>query len=121
MPTPFSAALPFRMAYATVEQLGRLLNVSPTDREADLSRVLEAAALEIDSEIGGFLGWSDDEQALALVESVNLERAQDLWELEQVPAGILGLGGEVPMIVPRNSWERHAQRLAPLKTDWGLA
>ncbi len=40
---------------------------------------------------------------------------------EMVPAGILGLGSETPLIVPRNSWERFAHRLAPLKTEWGLA
>ena len=108
-------------AYATVAQLAALLKVSATTKEADLIRVLQTAALEIDAEIGGGLGWSDDAQALSLLESVNLDRAQDIWETEMVPAGILGLGSETPLIVPRNSWERHAQRLAPLKTSWGVA
>lgn len=108
-------------AYATVEQLSNVLKVNRTAREADLIRVLEAAAIEINSEIGTELAWSDNQQALYLLESVNLDRAQDLWELEQVPAGIMGLGSETPLIVPRNSWERHAQRLAPLKVEWGLA
>lgn len=108
------------MAYATVEQLRKILKAGSRPDE-DLQRVLDAAALEIDHEIGRTLGFSDDEQELALVTSVNLDRAQDLWELEQVPAGIIGLGGETPLIVPRNSWERHAQRLAPLKVSWGIA
>lgn len=109
------------MAYATPEQLAAVLKVNATTRADDLDRVLNAAALEIDTEIGRTLGFSDSEQELALAESVNLDRAQDLWELEQVPAGIFGLDSETPLIVPRNSWERHAQRLAPLKTSWGLA
>lgn len=108
-------------AYATVEELAGILKVNRTAKEPDLIRVLEAAAIEINSEIGTELGWSDNQQALYLLASVNLDRAQDLWQLEQVPMGIMGLGTETPLIVPRNSWDRHAQRLAPLKVEWGLA
>jgi hypothetical protein len=109
------------MAYADAATLARILKVDAASRAADLERILEASAGEIDSEIGRTLGFSDAAWELALAEHVNLERAQDLWELEQIPVGVLGLGGETPLITPRNSWERHANTLAPLKDSWGLA
>lgn len=117
--------------YATVEQLANLVKVNATTKEADLTRVLETAAGEIVSEIGWApadpvatddlpTNWTSA-QVLALCESVNLERGQDLWQLEQVPVGVLGLGGETPLVAPRNSWDRHAHRLSPIKKEWGIA
>lgn len=116
--------MPEATAYATVAQLVKVLKVDRTANEADLIRVLQMAAKEIDSEIGGIAGgWSDDPQALSLLQSVNLRRAEDIWEFEKTSgvAGILGLGTETPLIVSRNSWERYANELAPLKTEWGFA
>ena len=109
------------MAYVDVDTLATVLQVNATARQTDLERVLDAAAGEIDAEIGQTLGFSDDAWKLALAAHVNLERAADLWHLEQVPVGIIGLGGETPLITPRNSWERHRNTLAPLKTEWGIA
>jgi len=109
------------MAYATVEQLATQLKVNAATRETDLQRVLDAAALEIDTEIGYSLDASADEEDLALVATVNLSRAADLWVIEGLPVGVIGLGGETPFLTPRNSWERHANTLAPLKQEWGLA
>ncbi len=108
------------MAYIDADTLAAVLKVNATARADDLERVLEAAAGEIDSEIGYTLGVSDDAWKLALAAHVNLERARDLWELELVPVGIIGLGGETPLIAPRNSFERHANALLPLKNTWGI-
>jgi hypothetical protein len=113
------------MAYANVETLAQQLKVNATTREADLQRVLDAAALEIDTEIGpegvALLDASPaNEDYLALAATVNLSRAADLWVIEGLPVGVIGLGGETPFLTPRNSWERHSNTLAPLKRSWGL-
>lgn len=105
--------------YATVETLAAQLKVNPETRRADLQRVLDAAAIEIDTEIGYHL-VSADEKDFALVATVNLSRAADLWVIEGLPVGVIGLGGETPFLTPRNSWDRHANTLAPLKREWGL-
>jgi hypothetical protein len=108
------------MSYATTEQLAAKLKVTEATNQDDLQRVLDAATLEIDSEIGRSLDASDSEEELALVATVNLSRAQDLWVIEGLPVGVIGLGTETPLLTPRDSWERHARNLAPLKVSWGL-
>lgn len=104
------------MAYAEVETLAAKLSVNPTNKADDLARVLDAATLEIDREINGPL-ISPTTEELALLETVCLSRAQDLWTIEGLPVGVIGLGGETPLMTPRDSWERHARTLAPLR-DW---
>lgn len=110
--------------YATVEQLAQLLKVSATAREGDLRRVLVAAALEIDSELGRSEAWdfSVDPEAQELLIEVNLERAVEHWSQGLSPFGIVGLGAESgPILTARDSWERHARKLAPLKETFGIA
>lgn len=108
------------MAYADAAKLAAKLKVNANTQAEDLNRVLNAATLEIDSEIGGPL-VSPSEEELALLESVCLARAQDLWLVEGMPIGVIGLGGETPLLSPRDSWQRHANTLAPLKQSWGIA
>ena len=86
-------------------------------RRPELNRVLVTAALEINSEIDLPADSEPlDQLELALVTEVNLERAVEHWQQMQSPFGILGLGGEVPAThVSRDSWDRHAHKLAPLK------
>jgi hypothetical protein len=111
------------MSYATVDQLAGKLTISGaklTAKTDDLQRVLDAATLEIDTEIAGPLISPSDEQ-IALLASVCLARAQDLWLVEGLPIGVVGLGGETPLMSPRDSWQRHANVLAVLKQSWGLA
>ncbi len=104
------------MAYADTATLARKLKVNATNYADDLTRVLNAATLEIDREINGpFLSPSDEQ--LALLQTVNLGRAQDLWVIEGLPVGVIGLGGETPLLTPRDSWSRWANTLAPLR-DW---
>lgn len=111
--------------FATTAELFRILKVrTPTaDQTAAAERVLFAAAGEIRAEIDivtddDLAGWE-----LALCEQVNLDRAADLWRHTESIPGITGLmGDEGGAILPgRYSWERYAQRLAPLKRQWGLA
>ncbi len=111
------------MSYATVEQLAAKLTITGAKLAAsqgDLQRVLDAATLEIDHEIGGAF-ISPSEQELAICESVCLARAQDLWLVEGLPIGVIGLGGETPLLSPRDSWQRHANVLAAIKHEWGVA
>jgi len=88
-------------------------------------RVLKTAADEIDSEIGTADIFGDAtpySNPPALARQVNLERAVEHWQQEQSPFGILGLG-EVAgaTYTAHDSWDRHAHKLAMLKSSWGIA
>jgi hypothetical protein len=107
-----------RPPYATVDELASLLRIKASDRRSALQRVLETAAFEIDQELDRVTPLASPP---ALVVEVNLERAVEHWQQGQSPFGILGLGGDVPMRASRESWDRHAHKLAPLKQQWGIA
>jgi len=113
-----------RPVYASISELAQILRVSATDRHAALRRVLESAAAEIDSEIGtaDISGTALPYGAApALVSEVNLERAVEHWKQMQAPYGIVGMGDEVARYVAKDTWTRHALKLAPYKASWGLA
>jgi hypothetical protein len=115
-----SAVIP----YATTEEFFRIIKVrSPSaEQETAAERVLLAAAGEINAEIDlasdeGLAGWQ-----LSLAAEVNLERAVEHWRQQESPFGLVGLGPEMPAErTARDSWERHAHKLAPIKSQWGLA
>jgi len=116
------------MAYADAEQLARLLpGVNATTRADDLARVLEAAALEIDTELARStpFDFSDAEgiAAYPLLVQVNLERAVEHWSQAQTSFGLVGLGDGVTGFIATDTWDRHAKKLAPLKPGdgWGVA
>jgi len=122
-PTQPIQNLPGSEPYATVSELARILKIrTPSgDQVTAMERVLEAAAGEIDSEIdlpsGSLSGWQ-----LSLAAEVNLERAVEHWRQEESPFGLIGLGAELgSAFTSKDSWERHALKLAPLKQQWGLA
>lgn len=108
-------------AYATVEELARILKMrDPSAAQTTaMERVLLTAAGEINSEIGqtnsDLAGWQ-----LSLATEVNLERAVEHWNQSQAPFGLVIDGGTVAYSA-RDSWDRHAHKLAPLKDSWGLA
>lgn len=111
-------------AYATVDELARVLKIrSPSSEETEaMTRVLVTAAGEINSEIDladddpDLTGWQ-----LALAAEVNLERAVEHWQQGSVAFGIIGLGDGAVAYTARDSWDRHAHKLAPLKSQWGIA
>lgn len=113
-----------RPIYAPVSELATLVNVSATQRHDALFRVLSAASDEIDSEIGTadindtVLPYSSPP---AIVRQVCLERAVEHWKQEQSPFGITNLGDDLAMYTARDSWDRHAHKLAILKGSWGMA
>jgi hypothetical protein len=87
-----------------------------------MARVLEAAAYEINSECNGsgtvFFGTPYPDLAV----EVNIERAVEHWQQQESAFGIVGLGGDaIPVTTARDSWGRHAHKLAPLKTIWGIS
>lgn len=112
------------MSYASEAELARILKIANPSAEQTtaLTRVLLAATGEIDLEIGlaedddALTGWQ-----LALATEVCLERAVEHWKQQQIAFGIVGLGDGTQLYAARDSWDRHALKLAPLKTVWGLA
>jgi hypothetical protein len=111
--------------YATVHELQRILKIRTptTEQRAAMRRVLITATGEIDAEVDlaadatALAGWQ-----LHLTNEVCLERAVEHWRQMESPFGLVGLGPEMPAErVARDSWDRHAHKLAPLKNQWGLA
>jgi len=115
------------MAYATTDDLFRILKIkSPTaDQTAAAQGDLDTATIEIDAEVDKIVtdpptAYTADE--LELLKGVCVDRAADLWRHRESAPGILGVVDEaVPSTFGRYSWERYAQRLSPLKEQWGIA
>jgi hypothetical protein len=106
--------------YATVAELASILKVNAVTNAEALERVLTTAALEIDSELGRYGAFGVPYPALVV--EVNLERAVEHWQQMKSPFGLVGIGGEFGAErTARDTWERHAHKLAPLKASWGLA
>lgn len=112
------------VVYADVTELARILKIrtATAEQTAALTRCLRSAALEIAKELDLTSSLSGVEE-LALAEQVNLDRAADVWHHTESRTGLTGiLGGDESIPMPgRYSWERYAQRLVPLKQQWGLA
>jgi hypothetical protein len=110
--------------FADADELYPILNIRGTPSAAQVAkadRVLTAAAGEIVRE----LDLSDDQEldgyGVALCAQVNLMRAAELWKEEEVQFGIL-LGVDAgATYVARDTWEKHAIKLATLKGQWGFA
>ena len=87
-----------------------------------MERVLEAAAVEIDWELGYTSLVPAPDPPPPLVVEVNLERAVEHWRQSSSPFGVIGIGAESePVVTARNSWYRHHLKLAPLKVSQGVA
>jgi hypothetical protein len=111
------------MAYADTDELFRILKIrNPSDaQEAAADRVLEMAAFEIDTEIDLAADSEiSDPGAFALLETVNLKRAGELWEY--TPFGMFAAEGfSGSERTARDPWTRYANMLAPLKDQQGFA
>ena len=111
------------LAAATTTELARILKIRTPSAEQTtaMTRVLASAAGEVASEIGStgtsLVGWQ-----VHLAVEVALERAVEHWRQMEAPFGLIGLGPELPAErTARDSWDRHAHKLAPLKNEWGIA
>ncbi len=108
--------------YGTVDELFRLLKINNPSEAQSLAgeRVLTTATGEIDAEVDRedddpITGWE-----ISLATEVALERAVELWRA--APFGIVDIGGDLGGVhTSKNTWERYANMLAPLKRQWGLA
>lgn len=112
---------PVTSYYGTTDELAQILSIrTPTsDQTAAMERVLLVATGEVLNEVGrgDLAGWE-----LSLATEVVLERGAEHWAQLKAPFGFVGLGGELgPSVAARDSWDRHAYKLAPLKGSWGIA
>ncbi len=112
------------VGYTTTDELQRVLKIrdATTEQTAAMVRVLTSAYVEILSEIdlADTVTLTADQEELAA--EVQLERAVEHWQQGGTPFGILGIddrGGA--SYIAKDSWERHALKLAPLKNQWGIA
>ncbi len=111
--------------YGTTAELARILKIrTPTaEQTLGLTRALTSATVEIDAEID----LADDATALTaaqllLIEEVAIERGVEHWKQSESPFGLVGIGGEFGAThTSRDSWDRHAHKLAPVKSRWGMA
>jgi hypothetical protein len=111
------------MAYVDVLELQRVLQKpSPTAAEADaMTRVLEAAAQEIDWDLG-ITPDNPAPPASPILSDVNLDRAVELWKANYAAFGVLPVAAEqAPIIAPRDTWYRHHLRLNPLRLVFPVA
>lgn len=110
--------------YAEPDELARLLKIRQPSAEQTtaMQRAIEAASTEIDSELGRVEGEELVDPFPALVVQVALDRATELWQQQEATLGFVGIGAESgPARIASNTWEKHAQKLAPLKQGWGIA
>lgn len=110
--------------YAEVTELFRILKIrTPTNPQiVAAERCLVTATGEIDAEVNLADGDTLPEWGLSLVSQVCLDRAADIWRHTESAPGILGIPDEgMPTTFGRYSWNRYAERLSPLKGQWGLA
>ena len=110
------------MAYAEATELARILKIRAptTDQTAAMERLLDAATAEIDAEIdlGADSVLSPEQTAIA--ETVCLQRAAELWHLQEVPLGVIG--SEVgPTYLATDSWKKYSIALSSLKDQFGFA
>lgn len=114
------------MSYATLEQF--YFRVKPQGTPSTEYAEAAQQALDAASEaITTYLGWDEletpptptaDQEALLAI--VNLDVAQEYFRAPLF--GALNQGPELaPVLVARDSFERHRRKLAPLKTSWGVA
>jgi len=110
--------------FADADELYPILNIRGTPSAAQVAkadRVLTAAAGEIVRELDLTEDQELDGYGVALCAQVNLMRAAELWKEEEVQFGIL-LGVDAgATYVARDTWEKHAIKLATLKGQWGFA
>lgn len=112
------------MAYAEATELARILKIRTpsTDQTAAMERCLDAATVEIDAEIDLPADTVLDSAQTAIAEQVCLHRAAELWRLQEVPLGFVGLDSELGAArLAADSFRKHAITLGPLKQGFPFA
>lgn len=111
------------MGYVDVTELQRVLGkTNPTAAEVDaMTRVVEAAAEEIDWDLGYDTETPAPSPPSPIVVDVNLNRAEELWKFNYSTVGVIHLGPDsTPIVSPRDTWYRHHLRLNPLRVEFGI-
>lgn len=122
------------MGYVDVDELVRVLHLrQPTGAQGTaLQRVIDTSTGEVNGEIGtawatpDLASWPDtpdvpDPLAAALIVEVTLERAVEHWNQQESPFGVIGLSEALPTMTAKDTWDRHANKLSPMKRTWGIA
>ena len=88
-----------------------------------MERCLEAAATEIDWELGYTDADPGPDPPPDLVVEVNLERAVEHWRqsYSHRSGSSVSAPKSEPIVAPRNTWYRHQLKLKPLKDHEGIA
>lgn len=111
-------------SYGSVSELFRILKIRTPSAEQTVAaqRVLLASAARVNSEIDLAEGSTLSGPKMALATEVCLEYACDLWRMQEVQIGLVGIGSEVgATYVARDLWEKHAISLEPCKDQFGFA
>lgn len=111
--------------YVDADELARVLKIRDPSSEQTtaLERVIAAASLEIDTYIDRDLDTEPlDADETSLAEQVCLQRATELWGLQEFPLGLAGIGSEFGAAnLARDSWAKYTFTLVPLKRGFGIA
>ena len=112
------------MSYADVAELQTLLRLdSPTATQtAAMERCLEAAASEIDWELGYTLSRPSPTRRPSSSSKSTSNEPSNTGGKPRAPFGVIGIGAESePIVTARNTWYRHHLKLAPLRVHEGVA
>jgi hypothetical protein len=109
--------------YVDVDELFRILKIRTPSAEQTVAgeRVLATATWEIDREVDRADGDPIAGAEVDLAQVVCLERAVEHWRQQEASWGLVTIDAGITERIARNTWERHAYTLAPLKAQWGLA
>lgn len=112
------------VSYGSVSELFRILKIRNPSAEQTVAaqRVLLASAATVNAEIDLAEGSTLSTPKMALATEVCLEYACDLWRMQEVQIGLVGIGSEVgATYVARDLWKKHAITLEYLKDQFGFA
>jgi hypothetical protein len=111
------------MAYATVDELAAQLRQAVTPKNTDWYQLcLDAAALEIDHWLdldADAPAWPDPPPAL--LTTTNVARAVEWVKANDAAFGAIGFADSGVLRTPRDTFDRHAMTLIPLKAQFGIA
>lgn len=110
------------MAYATVDELAAALHVKVTaEREPDLQRALDAAAVEIDQDLDRDATDPLPDPAPAPIVATNIDRAVEWYKAADAAYGIVGVEDTGAIRAPKDGFARHAQNITAYKHRFGIA
>lgn len=109
--------------FADASELYAILKIrDPTAAQiAKADRVMTAAAGEIVRELDLADDQALDGYGVAMCAQVNLARAAELWKEEEVQFGLMLSEVSGTSYIAKDTWQKHAIKLATLKGQWGFA